>query len=433
MNPIKALKTRLDYLHSVMSTGVAAVLGFINFALLARLLSQQEFGHWMVFLTGATFLDMIRTGLVHTGFVRHTSGASEEHRRSLEGAGLTLGIGLSLALSLLIWLPGMAAPGLLTGSSFELFFRWYPVWVVVTFPRTFAVWVLQARRRFDRVLYLRTALNGSVTVMLGILYGFDALTLEHVMWGVLTLHGLTSLICWLIGWVRFTTLRVTHKDSLKTLFHFGKYSFGTLMASNLLRSSDTFILGWLLGPAAVALYNVPQKLIEIIEIPLRGLVAAAFPEMSQKSAHHDHQGIQSLLIKSVSWLVGGLLPVVLLYVWFAEPLVYLVGGQGYGEAALILKIFAAYALMLPLDRYAGVALDSMNKPHYNFLKVAVMASINIAGDIIAIMVFRTVWAVALVTIITFFVGLVLSVSLLWREFRYTATDLSLHRHSGVIP
>ena len=49
---------------------------------------------------------------------------------------------------------------------------------------------------------------------------------------------------------------------------FGKYSTASLIGSNLLRSSDTFILSLspIFGATGIAIYSIPMKFVELIEI-----------------------------------------------------------------------------------------------------------------------------------------------------------------------
>ena len=99
----------------------------------------------------------------------------------------------------------------------------------------------------------------------------------------------------------------------------------------------------------------------------------------------------------------------------AKPLTLLLGGADYIDSVIIFQIFLIYALLLPLDRFSGVTLDAINKPNLNMIKVFFMATANIIGDIIAISVFDSLEAVALVTIVNVLVGVLVGNWLLKRE------------------
>ena len=89
--------------------------------------------------------------------------------------------------------------------------------------------------------------------------------------------------------------------------------------------------------------------------------------------------------------------------FFAEEFVTILGGAEYAETASIFKIFCIYGILLPLDRFTGVALDSVNMPKQNFIKVIYMTLANIIGD--AVVVFGFYYIALFTSIITlFFVG-----------------------------
>jgi len=193
------------------------------------------------------------------------------------------------------------------------------------------------------------------------------------------------------------------KQTVKKFLNFGKYSFGTLIGSSLLKSADSIIIGLsTLGSSAVALYSIPLKLIELMEIPLRSFVSTAYPKMARASL----KGYQDEVIK-LFYTYSGVttilfFPVSILCFLFSRNFVYLLGGAQYLDSlipVIIFKIFAIYGLMLPIDRFTGIVLDAINRPKINFRKVIVMASTNILGDIIAVFIFKSLVLVAVVTIL----------------------------------
>jgi hypothetical protein len=70
--------------------------------------------------------------------------------------------------------------------------------------------------------------------------------------------------------------------------------------------------------------------------------------------------------------------------FFAEEFVTFIGGEQYAVTAGIFQVFCLYGMLLPLDRFTGVALDAVNKPKQNFIKVIYMASANIIGDTLVV-------------------------------------------------
>jgi len=47
-------------------------------------------------------------------------------------------------------------------------------------------------------------------------------------------------------------------------------------------------------------------------------------------------------------------------------------------------MFIIFSFLMPIDRFTGIGLDSINKPDKNFLKTTTMTTVNIIGDVVAI-------------------------------------------------
>jgi O-antigen/teichoic acid export membrane protein len=174
---------------------------------------------------------------------------------------------------------------------------------------------------------------------------------------------------------------------------------GTLVSTNLLKSTDTFMISWYFGPAALAAYNLPYKLIELIEIPLRSLAATYLPQIVKHSSG-DLLRVKDLFYQYTGLLTLLLLPVTLCMFLFAQEMVVLLGGEMYASSTGIFRCFILYSLFLPLDRFLGITLDIISKPHLNLLKVLLMVVINVAGNLAAIYFTSSILFIAVATIVT---------------------------------
>ena len=125
-----------------------------------------------------------------------------------------------------------------------------------------------------------------------------------------------------------------------------------------------------MGEESVGLYYIPLRLTEYLAIPLRSLAIAAYPKMSQQSKEGNLQQFKKIFYGYSGAVTYMFVPLTILGFIFAEELVWFMGGDQYikylPQLAMIYRIFCVYSLILPLDRFTGVALDSINKPKYNF-------------------------------------------------------------------
>jgi O-antigen/teichoic acid export membrane protein len=380
----KILKS--NNLLSLANNGLIAVFGLVGFMILVRSLPTNQYGAWVLFITATNFLDMLRFGITRTAIVRFLSGIDESNSKKLIGSNYLINFISTLILSIIVIAIYFLFRKSIDDSGYYLFFQWFPLVAFVTLPFNNAQSILQAKLRFDLILFLRIINVGGFMIYLIINLLYFKSDVYVIMIAYLIINVLTSLIASIFNWdgIRFITKATREKN--KIIFDFGKYTTGTLIGSNLLKSADTFIIGLspFLGTAGVALYSIPMKLTEIIEIPLRSFAMTAFPKLSKASMENNNELVKKLYYQNSGMLTLFIIPVMIISFFFAEDFVTIIGGQQYAVTAGIFQIFCLYGILLPLDRFTGVTLDAINQPKQNFIKVIYMASSNVIGDSIVV-------------------------------------------------
>jgi O-antigen/teichoic acid export membrane protein len=397
----------------------------LAFLLLARAVEADALGAWVLHLSTASFLHMCRRGIVKTGLVRFAAGADAPKRRRMVGAGWTLALAVTAAESLLVAAWGAWGP---IPDGFALFVAWYPLLAWATLPLHLGTWLAEADDRFERVAFAALLTRGGlaavafVAVLTPGVWPIAAIARADVL---LTAGASAGFV--LLGWTDLRALRHTRWADLRTLFDFGKYSMGTLIGSHLLSSSDTYLIGLLLGPSAVAVYSVAQKAIRLVQVPLQALSATVFPQLSAHARTGDTDALRATLQQWTRRLTVGLLPVLVVLFIAADPVVRLLGGDAYAHAAPVLRWLLLYLALTPLDRALGMLLDSLGTPRFNLVKVGLMVAVNVAGNLVALLVWQSVAAVAAVTTLTLLAGVALGL----RYARRSNVPLSLRGVAGV--
>ena len=416
-----------DNFLSLAGNAIIAVLGISGFGLLARSLSLEVFGEWVLFITAGTFLEMFRFGITNTGLIRYLSGADESSRYQLIGSNALIGLGATIIIGLILFICNLCFKDSIAQSGYGLFFTWYPLLAFLNLPWNNALVVLQADREYGKILVLKSINSGAFFLVILINFFFLDLTLNQLIIALLFINALTSLVSLVLGWDGVNHITKASKATNKVLLNFGKYTTFTLIGTNLLRSADTFIISLSpLGNAAVALYSIPLKLTELQQIPLRSFVATAFPKMSKASVHGKIEEVKTLFYAYSGALTYLFVFLSLFTFVFAEFLVLILSGEQYlnvdpetgFNVVTIVRIFSIYGLLLPIDRMTGIGLDSINKPHINALKVLFMVVANVIGDIIAIFVFESLVFVAVASIVFTLVGI-------WMGIYFLSKDLTL--------
>jgi O-antigen/teichoic acid export membrane protein len=389
---------------SLIGNGLGALLGLFTFASLARFLDKSDFGSWIVFLALYGIFDTLRIGLVLNALVKNLAGSkTPEKGQQVIGSSFLISLIVTGIYLLLVGIGYVVFQAFHILPGYLYFFKWFALVAMFTLPHNFATWLLNAKLRIISMSFIRIL---NQLLFLGFVWFFIRFnpSLENVMLGYTLTHFMVSVLCLFIGWSGLKYIYQSTKEILATIFHFGKFSMGTLIGANLLRSSDTFIISNMLGSGGVATYNVSTRLNEIIEMPLRSFAVTALPEYAKMFANGQHKELKEVFERRTGLIFFILFPISLFCFLLANWVIYLIGGLGYADSVIILRLFAPYMAIMPLDKFSGVLLDTINKPHINFMKVTLMVLVNVVGDCIGILIFGNLEAVAFVSTLSFLTG-----------------------------
>jgi len=417
-------------MSSLFTNVLIAFLGLVSFMLLTRQLTQEQFGDWVLYVTLATFVDLLRFGLTRTSVVRLLSGAKKEKHRELLGSSFKINALLLLVIVFLLWTSAaiVALFDITMNNGYQLFLIWYPVLAITNLSWNNACALFQAEQNFNRMMWVRFSNIGIFVVFLLLNIWVLHWSLQEIIWIHLGVNLISSVWCAFKKWDGLFYMPHATRTTQKELIDFGKYSMGTLVGSSLLKSADTFIIGLspILGSAGIAMYAIPLKLTDLLGIPLRSFTMTAYPKMSRKNMEGDIPAVRNIFYTYSGAITLLFVPVALGSFVLAEELVLFLGGDVYKESlselTLIFRIFTLYSLLLPIDRFTGVLLDSINRPKLNLKKVIVMASANIIVDFIAVFVFQSLAWVAIGTVLFTLLGIALG-------FHYSRKEIQIEsRH-----
>ncbi len=390
---------------SLISNGTTALLGFVNLGFIAHQYSRDNAGKWFMLLTVYTLLEMLRSGWVQTPFVRYFAvSTNQEEKSRLTGASWQLLLGFTIIMATLAF-PFMYFLKLDNGA-FLLAKRFTIFWLFSALPYQLLQWQLQASQLFKKLAAVKIFFAAGFTILL-----LFQVKLRFSIETVVLLYGLLQfgigMVGSIFGWLRFGTWKTNLQTERRKLSAFGRYSMLTMVTSSLLRSSDQFIIAIWLGPAAVAVYSIPQKLIEAIEIPVRSFASVTMPKAASLFQHQKWEELRYLFYRQCGFLTALIFPMLAVFLIFPSHIVNLLGGGKYHESVLLLQIFCFYAALIPIDRFCGVLLDAGNRPRKNTIKVFIMLAANVLLDVFALWIGAGVYGVAAGSTITFLLGVII--------------------------
>src|SRR6185503_3037449 len=429
---------------SLASNAIMPIVGMVTVAMLAHAL-KGALGNYVLFLLTFTLANFFRSGFLQTALIKFYSGASKERAATVVGSTWAVAILLTVILDVVSLLVHLIFKG---DPSVEIISKWFGIIFVCTLPSSIALWVLQAEERFDRVFIMQLIGQGSIFLSVATLVITGHAVFHNVVYAYCLSATFTSLFSIVMGWARIKTVAHKTMACIKELVNFGKYSVGTSISYYLLRASDTYIIGFMfINPAVVGVYYLPQRLMEVVEIPLRSFIATAYPAMAAAVQRNDKQYMTYVMKKYAGILTILLIPVSIIAFIAADLVIKIIGGNtsltehmdpptaaavikiiggdtfANSDAANVFRIFMSLAILLPIDRFFGITLDILNKPHINMIKVLLMLSVNVIGDFIGIKLTHNLYGVAISSIFTFLTGIIYGYWVLKRNLNFTLRDI----------
>jgi len=267
--------------HFLALVGNLVISGFsvLTISLLYRVLTKSDAGTWFFFLTIVGLADAIRNGFLTTATVKFYAGTDKERAASVLGSVWYLATALTamvVAINVLLFagVPFINKPELIIAV------KWFGITFISSLPFSITFWILIAEEDYLKILWLRLINSGSMIIIIGILALIHQATLFNVLLVNFLTNCITSAVALFWGISKVKTFAKRNKETIMEILHFGKYSLATNMSTNLLSSVNTFVITFMLGPSALAIYNLPQRLMELVEIPLRSFVGTGMSAMA---------------------------------------------------------------------------------------------------------------------------------------------------------
>jgi O-antigen/teichoic acid export membrane protein len=245
---------------------------------------------------------------------------------------------------------------------------------------------------------------------------------------------IASIIIMLIGWTNIGTIKYTTRKTLTEIFHFGKYSVGTSVSTNLFRVTDTFFINYYLGAPAIAIFNLGGRWMQVVEIPLLSFASSGMPTLSGYYNAGMKDEMMDVMKKMIGMLSIAIFVIAILAILFANPLILLIGGNKYlgSQAPNLFRIFISIAVLFPADRFFALTLDVIKKPKINFYKILIMLAVNLVADFIGVSVFKSVYAVALTNIFPIAVAIMITYYPLQKYYKFNFWEMYVVGYNEII-
>ncbi len=318
----------------------AALLAFLLNLILARTLSLNEMGLFFIALMVITFAHTFarfgQEGVLLREIARYGQSANSalaagQLRQTLKIATIA---GLSLTIATYIFAPYitqlLAEPALTTPLR---------IFSLAILPLALTILFSEALKGQKRVTESEVTLGITLpaVAILPLLAMGDTLHLQGVTWLYLSASiAAVTFGYWRLKCSGIMTVATTHRPSSL------KPGFSLLLANCaalLIIWSPTLILGITESNSAVAQYNIAARIALLASFVLMAINTISAPRFAESYEKKNHQTTRNIAIESATLSTLSTLPIVIILILFAEPLLSLFGDD-YAEASWLLIILA---------------------------------------------------------------------------------------------
>jgi lipopolysaccharide exporter len=347
-------------------------------AILFRSLNVNTCGEWGIYLTITAFIEIGRTGLLQNGLITYLNITPVSEHSKINAASLFLNMSLSVIFVAMLLLGGNSAAHFLNAPSLTLLLSIYAVTTFCLSGLYQFNFIQQANSDFKGLFWSSFVKNGLLfSYVLYVKLTQGKFELWHLALCQLVAALPATLIAYIFARPYFRLTTSLDWAWVKKLFHYGKYTFGTNIATMTYKNVDKFMLGHLLFNS-FSTYDLSIKINSLAEVPSMTLAAILFPQSAKRNDTEGGNSAKYLYEKGVGVLLAIILPLVLGVIIFADVIIFIIGGEKYSNSAPILRMTIFYGVFMAYAVQFGTILDSIGKPKLNFYITTLGAVINLA-------------------------------------------------------
>lgn len=355
-----------------------------------RLIPAAEIGVWILFTSITSLLETIRNGFIRNPFITYFVSAEPGDRDRFIASSFWLHGIVALAMSVFL----VAFGGLLTdfwdAQPLDQLCLIYAVTSILLVPYLQFEYLMQSAIRFDGIFITNAIKLSLLSIYIIVLFVLKRPP-SLVELAAVQLASVLVTLAISYSYVK-SMLHVSFRPDRKlmnTLFHFGKYTFGTTISSMAIKSTDSWMIGRMMSTTAVAMYNPALRISNLVEVPTLAISNLVFPQVHKRMQQEGDKGIQDIYYKSVGLILAVMLPMVIPMYAFAEFIIVTIFGDPYRAAIPVLQVTVFYTLIIPFNRQFGTIMDALKMPKLNFYLLLAVGVLNIVFNYF----FITAWGI----------------------------------------
>lgn len=251
----------------------------------------------------------------------------------------------------------------------------------------FPVWFLQGIERMEFISIFTIVLRALSVIFIFLLIKNEQDLLIYVIInsGYFLILGIVSLL--FVSFYFRLDFKFPKRYQIFRQLKKGWYIFLSTLSINLYTSSNTFLLGLLVGNEAVGFFSAGHKIKEAVNGLLGNFGRTVYPHLSQLLNQSKSEAVKFIskykkIVVSLSFLMS-----ILLFI-LAEPIISIVVGNAYEASVTVLRVLAFLPFIIMLSNLYGIQIMLNLGFSKSFNKIITIAAvINLLGMFIFVPIF----------------------------------------------
>lgn len=354
-------------LWGLSDKALPVVYGVAYVVLVIRVLPEEEFGNFVLIQEIFLIVTGLAMAFALQPLLKYAAEEDTDQRAILSGA-LWLNVAFILIASVLVVAFRDPFADILNSPALAPLMLYVPLMFAASFFRNYTLVLLQSRFLIKEVFWV-DAVHFIGAPLLIYAYSkmnrFDG-ALDLIIINILSLGASSMIGVWLCRAELRLQLR-PDKNAVLKMLDYGKYSLGGLVSYMVYTKADSFILSAVSGPVQVAVYNSVKVFIRLYDMAAQVLQMFVLPATSRIASKGDAASLKIFVEKAINFSTVGMIPVFVLFLFLASPLVNSIYQGRYTEAIPMLQIFAGLSFVIPVIAVGSNTLLGLGHARLGFI------------------------------------------------------------------
>lgn len=178
------------------------------------------------------------------------------------------------------------------------------------------------------------------------------------------------------GWGLLKSWRLSLlKLSLKKHFKAIVVSSALALAGSIYLNLDTVMIGYFSSQEEVGYYTAAMRIVRTIVSIVLALNTVLLPRASLYAESDDKAGAKQLLSINLRFIVGLSVPAIIVFFFYAEPIMLLFAGSSFSLAIQLLELLCILIFFVSMSNMMGLQILYANKEEKRFLVAIISGAI----------------------------------------------------------